>query len=245
MEWTVEPCGTKDREAVILAGGMGTRLRSVVPDLPKVLAPVAGAPFLHILLGNLARNGFARVVLSVGYRAEMVMDSVGEHFAGLEIRYARERKPLGTGGGLRLALAECLRDHVFVMNGDTFFNVDFSYIDDMWRRYGEMLVVGCAVPDTRRYGRLVISGEHVTAFQEKGVPGPGVINAGCYLFPRGALDAFSPGTAFSLETEFLQPLVARRPLRVAVSGGLFIDIGVPEDYQRAQSLFPGGRALRG
>lgn len=233
-------------EAVILAGGLGTRLRSVVPDLPKVLAPVGGTPFLHLLLRHLAANGFERVVLSVGYRAGMVMLAVGDRFAGLEVHYAREERPLGTGGGLRLALASARRDHVFVMNGDTFLEADFAGAEDLWQRHGEALVMGCAVPDTRRYGRLLVEDGRVGAFQEKGVAGPGVINAGCYVLPRDALDAFPAGEAFSLETAFLQPLAARGGLRAAVSEGRFIDIGVPEDYQAAQSLFadglPAGRA---
>lgn len=239
---TVATAADKGLEAVILAGGQGTRLRSVVPDVPKVLAPVCGTPFLHLLLGNLARNGFERVVLSVGYRAEMVMRSVGDRFAGLEISYAREEQPLGTGGGLRLALTRCVNDHVFVMNGDTFLDMDFAAAEALWRTHGDMLVIGCAVPDTGRYGRLVISDGYVTAFQEKGLTGPGVINAGCYVLPAGALESFTPGQPFSLETEFLQPMAARRLLRAAVSEGLFIDIGVPEDYRNAQSLFHGGCA---
>lgn len=231
-------------EAVILAGGLGTRLRSVAPDLPKVLAPVGGRPFLHHLLHNLARNGFGRIVLSIGYRAGMVMRAVGDTFAGLEISYAREEQPLGTGGGLRLAMAQCHCDHVFVMNGDTFLDADFAAAEDLWRGHGEALVIGCAVPDTRRYGRLAISNDHVTSFQEKGLSGPGIINAGCYVLPSGALESFAPGQAFSLETEFLRPAAARGQLRAAVSNGLFIDIGVPEDYQAAQPLFAGGLPRR-
>lgn len=232
--------GKEGLEAVILAGGLGTRLRGAVPDVPKVLAPVGGAPFLHLLLRHLAANGFERVVLSVGYRAEMVMRAVGGRFAGLEISYAREEQPLGTGGGLRLALASTRRDHVFVMNGDTFLDADFAAAEALWRTHGEMLVIGCAVPDTGRYGRLAISDGHVTAFQEKGLSGPGVINAGCYVLPAGALAAFPPGEPFSLETEFLRPMAARGKLRALVSEGRFIDIGVPEEYLAAQSLFADG-----
>ncbi|MDR2548592.1 MAG: nucleotidyltransferase family protein [Desulfobulbus sp.] len=224
-------------EAVILAGGKGTRLQSVVSDRPKVLAPVAGVPFLHILLAHLANKGFSRVVLSVGYMAGQVIQATGGNFAGLDICYVKEEEPLGTGGGLRLALQACLRDHVFVLNGDTFLDLDFAQVEVLWQKMKEPILIGRNVEDTARYGRLQTEGARVTAFMEKGVPGPGLINAGCYILPPSILDGFPPETPFSLEEKFLQPFVTKHPMLLFVTDGVFIDIGVPEDYARAQTMW--------
>lgn len=227
----------RSREAIILAGGKGTRLRSVVADRPKVLAPVAGIPFLEIILRQLARNGFGHVVLSVGYMAEHVIQAVGERFSGLDISYVREEEPLGTGGGVKLALTACRQDHVFVMNGDTFLDLNFAQVEEAWRVHKDLLLVGRQVDDTARYGRLQIDGARVTGFMEKGAAGPGIINTGYYVLPPSALDHFPADTAFSLEVDFLQPRVAERPCSLFVTSALFIDIGIPEDYTRAQILF--------
>ena len=111
-------------EAIVLAGGFGTRLRQVVTDVPKSMAPIAGRPFLEILLGSLARKGFQRIVLSLGFMAEKISDHFGTHFAGLELAYVVEETPLGTGGAVRLASTACTQDHVFVLNGDTYVDLE-------------------------------------------------------------------------------------------------------------------------
>ena len=126
------------------------------------------------------------------------------------------------------------------MNGDTFLDLDFFGAESLWQRHKELILIGRKVDDTTRYGRLLIEKGRVAAFMEKGMPGKGVINAGCYVFPRSALDGFPPCKAFSLETDFLQPLAEEHPIRIFVSEGMFIDIGVPEDYSRAQSMFLSG-----
>jgi D-glycero-alpha-D-manno-heptose 1-phosphate guanylyltransferase len=223
-------------EAIVLAGGFGTRLRAVVADLPKPMAPVAGRPFLEILLASLAGKGITRVVLSVGYMAQTIVERFGHTFGGLEIDYAIEATPLGTGGAVRLALGRCTGEPVLVVNGDTFLDVDLEALRGLWRADRAPVVVARAVGDTTRFGRLRVEGERITAFAEKGVAGPGLINAGCYLVPRDLLAAFGPDRAFSLETDFLAPCVERSTVRVLVSAGTFIDIGVPEDYARAQTL---------
>lgn len=226
-------------EAIVLAGGFGTRLRSVVPDLPKPMAPVAGRPFLDILLAALARQGFTRVVLAVGYLAERIVGHVGSTYAGMAIDYAVEEAPLGTGGAVRAALARCRSDHVFVFNGDTYLDLDARQVEAQWRAGGTPIVVARAVPDTVRYGRLRVEDGRVTGYAEKGVVGPGLINAGAYVLPRDALDAFAPGAPFSLETDFLTPGAACGAFDVFVTDGRFIDIGVPEDYARAQTELAG------
>lgn len=226
-------------EAIVLAGGFGTRLRSVVADVPKPMAPVAGRPFLEILLGSLASKGFERVILSLGYMADRVSSHFGACFAGLELEYVVEDKPLGTGGGIRLAMDKLQSDHVYVFNGDTFLDVEAAAVEAVWLTRRRPLIVGCEVADAARYGRLIVKGERAVGFAEKGVSGPAVINAGCYVLTRGQLGAFEPGEAFSLERDYLERATAEGVFDAFVSHGMFIDIGIPEDYQRAQTCLAG------
>lgn len=221
-------------EAIVLAGGLGSRLRQVILDLPKPMAPVAGRPFLEIMLSSLAHKGFKRVVLSLGYLAEKVVSHFGENFAGMEMVYEIEPAALGTGGAVRAALSRCQSDHVFVFNGDTYLDLEVEKVEAVWQCQRVPTIVAREVPDTARYGRLDVGNAQVLGFLEKGTAGPGLINAGCYVFPRTILDAFELGQAFSLETDFLADAVKRQRFNVFVTEGRFIDIGVPEDYSRAQ-----------
>jgi D-glycero-alpha-D-manno-heptose 1-phosphate guanylyltransferase len=223
-------------EAIVLAGGLGTRLRQVVPDLPKPMAPVAGRPFLEILIGTLAAKGVDRVVLSVGHLAAAIVSHFGDRWRGVEIDYAIEATPLGTGGAVRLALGRCRRDPVLVVNGDTFLDLELDALIARWRTHGRPLLVAREVSDTSRFGRLSVAGDRLAGFVEKGVPGPGPINAGCYLVPRDLLTELPADAPFSLENDFLVPRGVRAGFEIFVSRGLFIDIGVPDDYTRAQSL---------
>jgi len=226
-------------EAIVLAGGFGTRLRQAVPDLPKPMAPIAGRPFLEILLNALAAKGFTRVVLSLGYMAEKISGHFGASHAGMELVYTVEEAPLGTGGAVRLAMAQCRRDHVFVFNGDTYLDLEIDAVEQQWQSRREPIIVGREVPDTARYGRLDTDGARVTGFAEKGASGPGLINGGTYVLNRGQLDGFALHQAFSLETEYLVPQLAHRPFDLFVTAGHFIDIGVPEDFARAQTELAG------
>lgn len=226
-------------EAIVLAGGFGTRLRQVVADVPKPMAPVAGRPFLEILLGSLASKGFTRAVLALGFMAEKISGHFGSRFGGLELAYVVEDKPLGTGGATRLAMTACTQDHVFVFNGDTYLDLEAEALERQWQAHRHPIVVGRQVPDTLRYGRLVVEGRRITRFAEKGVAGPGLINAGCYVLAKEALAGFPLHQPFSIETDYLTPEVARATVEVFVTEGQFIDIGIPEDYARAQTLLAG------
>ena len=222
-------------DAVVLAGGLGTRLRSVVPNLPKPMAPVAGRPFLEILLTMLARKGVQRAVLSVGYRANVIQSHFGPRFNGLELVYEVEAEPLGTGGALRAALARCQSKQALVVNGDTFLDLDVAELAARWQAHKRPLIVGRQMADTARYGRLRVDGSRLTGFQEKGPSGPGLINTGHYLLPTNLLDACGLPSAFSFEADFITPRLAELELEVFETTGQFIDIGVPDDYQRAQT----------
>jgi D-glycero-alpha-D-manno-heptose 1-phosphate guanylyltransferase len=225
-------------EGIVLAGGFGTRLRSVVPDLPKPLAPIGGRPFLEILLTDMARKGFSRIVLSVGFMADKIVEHFGDRFAGLELAYEIEEAPLGTGGAVRLAMERIVGDHVYVLNGDTFLDVDFGALEQRWLSHQRPVIVGLEIADASRYGRLVVEKGRVCAFIEKGHPGPGIINGGCYVLTRNQLDSYALGTAFSLESDYLALAVVQSPFELFITAGRFIDIGVPADYARAQACLP-------
>ena len=223
------------REAIILAGGFGTRLRALVPDKPKPMAPVCGRPFLEVLLQSLAKKGFSKIILSLGYLAEVITAHFGNNFSGMELVYVVEDVPLGTGGAARLAMARCSQDHVYIFNGDTFIDLESEQTEKLWLAHRNPIIVARQVVDTARYGRLLVQDGLVKGFAEKSTVGSGLINAGCYVFNASQLDLFPLGKNFSLESEFLSNAVKAMPIDVFVTAGQFIDIGIPEDYQRAQS----------
>lgn len=223
-------------EAIVLAGGFGTRLREIVSDVPKPMAPIAGTPFLEILLQSLAKKGFERIVLSLGYMAEKISNHFGDEFAGMQIAYAIEDNPLGTGGAIRLAMEHCLADHFFVFNGDTFLDLEVHAVEAIWKEKKIPIIVGREVDDTSRYGRLIVASEMVRGFSEKGLSGRGIINAGCYILPRYILDSWPVNTPFSLESDYLAHAVTSESIAFYETKGTFIDIGVPEDFFRAQKI---------
>ncbi len=225
-------------EAIILAGGFGTRLRELVSDVPKSMAPIAGRPFLEILLSNLKKKGFKRIILSLGYKADVVISHFGSRFGNMELCYEVERSPLGTGGALRASLMHCRSNHVFVFNGDTFLDLETSQIEALWVANQNPIIVAREVQDTLRYGRIYDDGGYVAELVDKGIAGPGLINAGCYLLPTHVLDSFKLGQFFSLESDFLRMFVKKAPVELFVSKGFFIDIGIPSDYKLAQTELP-------
>ena len=222
------------RECVILAGGQGTRLRKAVSDVPKPLAPVAGSPFLDILCYWLASQGLQRIVLSLGYGGEAIAEHVGNNFMGMETDCVIETIPLGTGGGLRLALDQCHEEVVLVCNGDTFLDYNLHKLSMFWIKQRRPLILAAYVEDTSRYGRLSFEGENVIGLVEKSEGGSGYINAGVYVLPRHSLDNFQIGSAFSLERDFLVPALQQKLFGFYRTKGFFIDIGVPDDYVVAQ-----------
>ncbi len=222
-------------EAIVLAGGFGTRLRDVVSDVPKPMAPIQGRPFLEILLTKLARSKFTRVVLAVGYLSEKIIDHFQSRFSGMDIDYVIEDAPLGTGGAVRFAMTKITADHVYVFNGDTFLDLEISGVERLWRTTKDQIMVARHVEDTSRYGRLLTKENLITGFVEKGQAGSGLINAGCYLLKSDALNSFEVGDNFSLETNYFQDNIENMTLRYFETQGHFIDIGVPEDFARAQT----------
>lgn len=226
-------------EAIVLAGGFGTRLAAVVSDVPKPMAPVAGRPFLEILLASLSRKGFRRVVLSLGHMADKIVDHFGDAFATMQLDYVIENTPLGTGGAIRLASTRCTASHYYVFNGDSYLDLEVDKVEAWWQRNGAPIIVARAVPDTERYGRLRTQGRRVTGFVPKGEKGPGLINGGCYVFGVDELASQPLAHAFSIESDYFPEQVSARQFDCFVTDGQFIDIGIPSDYARAQTELAG------
>jgi D-glycero-alpha-D-manno-heptose 1-phosphate guanylyltransferase len=225
-------------EAIILAGGRGTRLRSTVPDLPKPLAPIAGAPFLMYLLKHLERCGISRFVLSVGYRSEAIIRSLGDDFNGIPIAYVFERTPLGTGGAIGRALSECAENSVFVLNGDSYFGIDPNELARLHARQDADISVALKeMSDFERYGAIELEGERIRTFREKARTARGYINGGVYCVRRDVFAGFDLPKRFSFEA-FLAQNTDRLKLCGLPLNADFIDIGIPEDYDAAQSLLP-------
>jgi D-glycero-alpha-D-manno-heptose 1-phosphate guanylyltransferase len=224
-------------EALILAGGFGTRLRTVVSDVPKPMAPVQGRPFLAILLQSLSDKGVRRAILSVGYMHEKILAHFGERFGDVSLAYEIESEPLGTGGAVARSMHHASEDHLLVLNGDTFLDLELAGLEQAWQRERRPIIVGRMVPDTSRFGRLQHDGSgSVTAFAEKGIAGPGLINAGAYVLPSEFFAHRHRQPPFSIETDVLTELATQGGLALFETQGQFIDIGVPEDYQRAQAM---------
>lgn len=226
--------------AIVLAGGFGTRLRDTVPDLPKPMAAVAGRPFLEYVLDRLAAGGMTEITLSVGYLAESIMTHFQQSYANVPIRYAIETEPLGTGGAILHALGEPLDETFLIVNGDTLVNIDYAELI-RWhsQKPSQAAMVLKRVAEVSRYGSVVESGGTVTGFLEKGKQGAGLINAGVYLLSRRHFAEYGLPGRFSLESDLLQAHYAELSLSAFVTDEYFIDIGIPEDYAKAQHELPG------
>ena len=221
-------------EAVILAGGLGTRLRGVIGEIPKCMAPVGGKPFLQYQLEWLSRFDVRHVVFSVGYLKEQVIDFVKSREWPFAVSFAVEKEPLGTGGGIRLALQKCREKQVFVLNGDTFYNADLRTLTFT----APVTLALKPMRDFDRYGAVDWDGDLVTGFREKKYCAEGLINGGVYAIDRSQLDMSLFPKTFSFEREVLEPLTDYGLVAGEVQDGYFIDIGIPEDYARAQRELP-------
>ena len=217
-----ETMSVKVKEAIILAGGFGTRLQGVVKDLPKPMAPVNGRPFLTYILDYLIDYEYQRVVLSVGYLHEKIVDYFEERYKTLEIDYAVEDEPLGTGGGILFAMSKCTTDNVLVINGDTMFKVDLTTFERFHQeKNGLLSIVLREVENVARYGSVSVGNN-------------GIINGGVYLINRKIFEKYPQPKKFSFEKDLMTKYYTQECFYAMPSDGYFIDIGIPEDYARAQ-----------
>ena len=230
-------------EAIILAGGLGTRLRHLIPDLPKPMAPIRGRPFLEYLLDYWITQGVTRVIFSVGYKAQAIQSHFGHCYNIGDLDYSVEEVPLGTGGGLLLAIDRLRQPGPFlVLNGDTFFEVELAGMVQLHREHSAAVTMALLeVPQNGRYQAIGLgAGATITSLASRQAPGGTyAVNGGVYLIEKSAMDGISwrPGDKLSLEEELFPALFeANRLFCGYVSSGRFIDIGVPEDYHAASAL---------
>lgn len=230
--------GTGAFTAMVLAGGLGTRLRSVVADRCKPMARVGDTPFVAHVLDQLAAAGCTRAILCTGHLGDAVERELGAAHRGMALCYSREAEPLGTAGALRLALDLAKGEPgVLVLNGDSFCDVDLRAFVDWARTRAGAALVTTLVDDTTRFGRVCTdSAGRVATFTEKGVAGPGAINAGIYWLPTAALAVLPAGEPASFERDLLPGLVANG-FHAFATRAAFLDIGVPAAYADAPAFF--------
>ncbi len=232
-------CTLSELGAMILIGGLGTRLRSAVSDRPKALAEIRGRPFLSFLLDQLSTAGIKSVILCTGYKGEEIQAVFGYSYRSMDILYSQETSPLGTGGAIRLAISLIESDPVLVMNGDSYCGVDLP-VFWAWHRQrdaaGSILLNRAS--DTRRFGRVQVdSGGVVLGFDEKRERcGEGWINAGIYFLSHHLILSIPAKRVVSLEREMF-PLWVGQKLYGYQSTARFLDIGTPESYAAAERFF--------
>lgn len=227
-------------EAIILAGGFGTRLRQVVPDIPKPMAPVNGRPFLEYLLDQLINTGVTRVILATGHLHQVVSDHFGKHYRNLPLDYSVENEPLGTGGAIRLAFWKTEGDRALILNGDSYLGADFRLMYGKHMQNGaEVTLAVRKVKNANRFGLLELNRQNrITGFREKSKePLAGWINGGVYFIEKRFLMAPDFRGKFSLEKDCFERYYNENRFFGFRTNGYFIDIGVPEDYRRAQGDF--------
>ncbi len=226
------------KTAIILAGGFGTRLKTMVSDVPKPMAPINGIPFLSYQLNYLKHYGITHVVLSVGYLHEKIMAFYKNEFNGMKITYVVEKEPLGTGGGIRKAIEECDDKAVFALNGDSFFDIDLDKLHQFHDfKNASFSLALRKVKNASRYGSIDINRENeIVSFQEKSdTAEEGLINAGIYILePTLYLKHTPSNTKFSIEKDLFEKELETLPIYGFEFDGYFIDIGIPEDYSKAQ-----------
>jgi D-glycero-alpha-D-manno-heptose 1-phosphate guanylyltransferase len=230
-------------EAIILAGGFGTRLRAVVSDIPKPMALVGGKPFLEHVLKYAENNGVSKAILSVGYKHKSIMEHFGESFCNISLAYSAEDSPLDTGGAIKIALEKVDSETVIILNGDTFFDVNLSELMKFSTKLNADVSIALkTMSDFDRYGAVETDKHQITAFREKAYSEQGYINGGVYCVKRELFRKFDLPDRFSFET-FLSDNLKKLNICGFECTGNFIDIGIPDDYEKSQCLIPQWVAL--
>lgn len=221
-------------EALILVGGLGSRLREVIKDNPKSLAKIAGKPFLTWVLDYLVKQGISRVVLATGYMSENIKDAIGSNWGLIDIDYVFEEELLGTGGAIKNALKHIKNNSFFILNGDTWLNLDYrNFMDDVMHSDCEIGIALTKIKDASRYGLVKLENKLITNFCEKNEIFSGYINAGVYFVKNKEKLIFPKKSVFSFERDVLISLAKKRNIFGFTKTSGFVDIGVPEDYFKA------------
>ncbi len=228
------------KEAIILAGGLGTRLKDVINDIPKPMAPINSTPFIQYLFDYLIDQTITHTVLAVGYKYEIIEQYFGNKYKTLELSYAIEHEPLGTGGGIANALSLVKKDNCFLLNGDTFFDVKLKELYEQHQANGANLTLSLKeMLNFNRYGTVEFNKNNkITLFNEKKEVEKGFINGGVYIIAKQLFHTFSPGEKFSFEQDIMEKSINQYNVQAHVCNGYFIDIGIPEDYSKANTELP-------
>jgi D-glycero-alpha-D-manno-heptose 1-phosphate guanylyltransferase len=227
------------KEAIILAGGFGTRLKELVPDTPKSMALIEDKPFLTYILDHLIKFRVEKAVIAAGYKHEDIIAFLGNSYKGISIEYSIENIPLRTGGAILKATKTISSRYCFVLNGDTFFNVDLSSFEESFNKNLTVLSVALKpMAGFDRYGSVTIEGERIISFNEKRYCENGLINGGVYIIDKQWINSNAPGEMFSFEKDLMEKCVSKDFISYFLSDTYFIDIGVPEDYIRAVKELP-------
>ena len=224
-------------EGIILAGGLGTRLREAVPDLPKCMAPVAGRPFLFYVINALRLQGVERFIFSLGYKHEVIEAYLADQFSHLQYECVIETEPLGTGGAIQLACQKATGKNVLVTNGDTLFHIEVAALLSLHdENDADCTLALKPMENFDRYGVVEIDAVNtITSFREKQFYPKGLINGGIYILNKERLTAQRLPEKFSFEKDFLEKQVSTGKLKGLPQDGYFIDIGIPEDFTKAQN----------
>ena len=223
-------------QAIILAGGLGTRLRSVVSDLPKCMAPVAGKPFLYFVIEHLLKQGIGKFIFSVGYQSEVIIEYINEQYPMINAQFSIEEEPLGTGGAVKLACSLATEKNVLILNGDTLFTIDAEKLSGFHNACGADCTLSLKpMQNFSRYGVVELNNDHtIASFKEKQHYESGLINGGVYaLNVAGFLKEELP-QKFSFEKDYLEQYFDKRKMYGLIQDEYFIDIGIPEDFEKAQ-----------
>ena len=222
----------KIREAIVLAGGLGTRLRSEIGEFPKPLAPINGEPFLTHVFKYLQKNGINKVVLSVGYKWELIEEKYGNLWEDISIKYAVENERLGTGGAIKLAMKQVESDDFYVLNGDTLFDVNLLTLETFhFKNKAQCSLALKELTNVERYGCVDVEGDKIVAFQEKEFRTETIINGGIYCLNKSIISEFPNEDVFSFESDYLEANTLTKSIYGCVFNAYFIDIGIPEDYK--------------
>ncbi|CDT93205.1 HddC [Vibrio coralliirubri] len=222
-------------DVVILAGGLGTRLKKISGEIPKPMVDISGQPFLYRLMKYLEKQGVKRIILSLSYRADYIIERVTSDIpVNCKVDFVIESEPLGTGGAIKLATNKVETEKFIVLNGDTYCELDYNAFIK-FSQNSQLLISGVEVEDVSRYGSLQLDQDNnVLAMIEKGRSGSGIINSGIYILDKNIIESF-PEEKFSFETEFIP--MFEGIFKAYTSKPYFIDIGIPEDYHQACEIF--------
>ncbi|MDI9338079.1 MAG: nucleotidyltransferase family protein [Alphaproteobacteria bacterium] len=222
----------KIKEAIILAGGLGTRLQAVVKEQPKCLASIAQQPFLSYQINYLLKQGIERFIFALGYKKEQVINFIHENYAHLDVEFSEELTPLGTGGAIIKALQLTKNTDVLILNGDSYFNINLTNFYHLYQLKEAKLALALKpLCNFERYGRVEInSNNKITNFYEKNPCAKGLINGGIYILNKFYIKQFSFQTIFSIEKDFFEMQYMNISIYGFCFDDYFIDIGIPDDY---------------